>query len=161
MSFTEQHLFFDDVQIGQEWESMGRTITEADIINFAGLSGGYNPIHMDHEYAKTTVFRRPIAHGVLVWAIGSGLALYSPPMRTLAFVSIKDWQFKLPVYAGDTIRLHSKVIEKETRARGKRGVISWERHIVNQENKIVQQGVTLTLVEGRSSKVDSNTDRCS
>ncbi|HEV3203131.1 MAG TPA: MaoC/PaaZ C-terminal domain-containing protein [Gemmataceae bacterium] len=151
MSFTEQHLYFDDVQIGQEWESLGRTVTETDIVNFAGLSGDFNPIHMDHEFAKTTVFRRPIAHGVLVWAIGSGLGLYSPPMRTLAFLSIKDWQFKQPVYPGDTIRLLSKVVEKEPRSRGKRGVITWERQIVNQENKVVQVGITLTIVEGRSS----------
>ena len=61
MSFTPSHLFFDDVEIGQEWRSLGRTITEADVVNFAGLSGDFNPIHMDHAFAKTTPFRQPIA----------------------------------------------------------------------------------------------------
>jgi acyl dehydratase len=152
MSFTEQHLYFDDVAVGQEWESQGRTVTEADIVNFAGLSGDFNPIHMDHEFARTTPFRRPIAHGLLVWAVSSGLGVYCPPMRTLAFLSIRDWQFKGPIFAGDTIRLRSKVLEKEVRARGRRGVITWQRQIVNQESKVVQEGITLTLVEGRGSQ---------
>jgi acyl dehydratase len=152
MSFTEQHLYFDDVAVGQEWESQGRTVTEADIVHFAGLSGDFNPIHVDHEFAKTTPFRRPIAHGLLVWAVSSGLGVHCPPMRTLAFLSIRDWQFKGPIFAGDTVRLRSKVIEKEVRARGRRGVITWQREIVNQEGKVVQEGITLTLVEGRGSQ---------
>jgi acyl dehydratase len=152
MSFTEQHLFFDDVEVGQEWESQGRTVTETDIVNFAGLSGDFNPIHVDHEFAKTTAFRQPIAHGLLVWAISSGLGVHCPPMRTLAFLSIKDWQFRGPIFKGDTIHLKSKVIDKEIRARGRRGVITWERQIVNQEGKIVQEGITVTLVEGRAAQ---------
>jgi acyl dehydratase len=152
MSFTAHHLYFDDVAVGQEWESAGRTITETDIVNFAGLSGDFNPIHMDHEFARTTPFRRPIAHGLLVWSIGSGLGLHAPPMRTLAVTSIRDWHFRGPVFIGDTIRLHSKVLEKEVRARGRRGVITWERQILNQDRKVVQEGITLTLVEGRAAK---------
>ena len=152
MSFTEQHLYFDDVAVGQEWESLGRTVTEADIVNFAGLSGDFNPIHVDHEFAKTTAFRRPIAHGLLVWAISSGLGLNCPPMRTLALLSIKEFQFLGPVFAGDTLRVRSKVLEKEVRSRGRRGVITWERRILNQQGKVVQEGITLTLVEGRAAK---------
>jgi acyl dehydratase len=156
MSFTDQHLYFDDVAVGQEWESQGRTVTEADIVNFAGLSGDFNPIHVDHEFAKTTAFRQPIAHGLLVWAISSGLGVHCPPMRTLAFLSIRDWQFRGPIFRGDTVRLRSKVIEKEVRARGRRGVITWERQIVNQEGKVVQEGVTLTLVEGRGTAEETD-----
>jgi acyl dehydratase len=151
MSFTNFHLFFDDVEVGQEWHSLGRTITQADIVNYAGLSGDFNPIHMDHEFARSTPFRQPIAHGLLVFAIGSGLALHSPPMRTLAFMNIKEWQFKAPVFAGDTLRTHGKVVAKEARARGRRGVITWHRQIVNQHGKVVQEGITQTLVEGRAA----------
>jgi acyl dehydratase len=152
MSFTNVHLYFDDVQVGQEWESLGRTVTEADIVNFAGLSGDFNPIHMDHVFARTTLFRRPIAHGILVLAIGSGLAITSPPMRTLAFLSMKEWNFREPVFVGDTVRMRTKVVEKEERARGRRGVITWHRHIVNQDGKVVQDGITVTLVEGRRGR---------
>ena len=150
MSFTKDYLFFDDVNIGQEWRSLGRTVTQADIINFAGLSGDFNPIHMDHEFAKTTVFRQPIAHGLLVWALSSGLSVAAPPMRTLAFLSIKEWHFREPVFIGDTIYAVSKVIGKEERSRGRRGVITWQRHVLKQNGKIAQEGVTLTLVEGRA-----------
>ncbi len=152
MSFTDVHLYFDDVEVGQQWQSLGRTITEADVVNFAGLSGDFNPIHLDHQFARTTPFRRPIAHGLLVFSIGSGLGLYSPPMRTLAILSIRDWNFKNPVYFGDTVHVLSKVLHKEVRARGRRGEITWQRQIFNQDNKVLMEGTTLTLVEGRASR---------
>jgi acyl dehydratase len=152
MSFTPQHLFFDDVEIGQQWESLGRTITQADIVNFAGLSGDFNPIHIDHEFAKTTPFRQPIAHGLLVFAIGSGLGVNAPPMRTLAVLEVREWHFRGPIFIGDTVRIRNSVASKEARSRGRRGVITWQRQIVNQEGKVVQEGVTMTLVEGRANQ---------
>lgn len=154
MAFTKMHLYFDDVAIDQEWESGGRTVTEADVVNFAGLSGDFNPIHIDHFFAQSTPFGKPIAHGLLIWAISSGQTLWSPPMRTLAFLSIREWSFREPVFLGDTIKTRVKIIEKEERARGRRGVITWQRHIVNHEGKVVQEGITLTLVEGRGALVE-------
>jgi 3-hydroxybutyryl-CoA dehydratase len=151
MSFTSLHKFFDDVEVGQEWESPGRTITEADIVYFAGVSGDFNPIHVDHEFARTTPFRRPVAHGLLVLSVSSGLGLHSPAMRTLAFLQIREWKFVGPVYIGDTVRVRSKLLEKEVRARGRRAVLTWQRQIVNQEGKVVQEGITVTLVEGRAA----------
>jgi 3-hydroxybutyryl-CoA dehydratase len=149
MAFTSSHLYFDDLSVGQEFESQGRTVTEADIVNFAGLSGDFNPIHVDHEFAKATPFRRPIAHGILVMAIGSGLGTNSPPVRTVAFLGIKDWQFKGPVFAGDTIRVRTKVLSMELRGRGKRGEVHWQRTLINQDGRTVQDAVTITLVQCR------------
>jgi 3-hydroxybutyryl-CoA dehydratase len=151
MHYTTLHLFFDDVEVGQEWESMGRTVTEADIVNFSCLSGDFNPIHVNRDFVKTTAFRQPIAHGLLVWSISSGLGMFAPPMRTVAFLAIRDWQFKEPVFIGDTIYLRTKVLEKEVRARNRRGVITWQRQILKQNDKIVQEGTTMTLVEGRGT----------
>ena len=121
MSFSSIHLYFDDLEVGQEWTSGGRTIVEADIVNFAGFSGDFNPIHIDHEFAKTTPFRRPIVHGFGVFSIASGLGVLTPPVRTLAMLRVLEWNFVLPVFAGYTIRCTSRVVEKTIRGRGKRG----------------------------------------
>lgn len=147
--FTSQHLFFDELQLGKTYTSPGRTLTEADIVNFAGISGDFNAIHMDHSYAATTPFRKPMAHGLLVFAIASGLGTHSPPQRILAFMGIREWKFLHPVFPGDTIRLVCRVLEREERSRGRRGLIRWQREIVNQDDRIVQAGITEVLVEGR------------
>jgi acyl dehydratase len=158
MAFSSSHLFFDDVEVGQEWESCGRTITEADVVNFAGVSGDFNPIHMDHEFAKTTPFRRPIAHGLLVFTIGSGLGVNCPPMRTVAFLQVREWNFKEPIFIGDTVHLRSRVLQKSLRGRGRRGEIVWYRGMLNQDGKIVQEGTLVTLVEGRVTRRPVNAD---
>ncbi|MDB5306199.1 MAG: paaZ 2 [Gemmataceae bacterium] len=149
MSFSSFHLYFDDLEIGQEWTSGGRTITEADIINFAGFSGDFNPIHIDHEFAKGTPFRRPIAHGFGVFSIASGLGVMTPPVRTVALLRVREWRFQLPVFAGDTLRCLSRVVEKTLRGRGKRGEVVWYRGILNQDGKVVQEGEVVTLIECR------------
>ena len=149
MSFSSSHLYFDDLEVGQEWTSGGRTFTEADIVNFAGFSGDFNPIHMDHEFAKGTPFRRPIAHGFGVFSIASGLGVITPPVRTLALLRVRYWTFQLPVFAGDTIRCLSRVVEKTLRGRGRRGEVVWYRGILNQEGKTVQEGEVVTLIECR------------
>jgi len=149
MSYTANHLYFEDVEVGQHWESPARTITQTDIVNFAGISGDFNPIHMDHEFAKTTLFHQPIAHGLLVLSVASGLGLHCPPMRTLALLGIREWQFRGAVFIGDTIHLRIEVLQKEPRPRGRRGVIHWQRQVLNQAGKVVQEGISMTLVEGK------------
>jgi 3-hydroxybutyryl-CoA dehydratase len=149
MAYSSIHLYFDDLDVGQEWESGGRTVTEADIVNFAGFSGDFNPIHIDHEFAKSTAFRRPIAHGFGVFSIASGLGVMTPPVRTLAMLRVNKWAFLSPVFAGDTIKCVTRVVEKSLRGRGKRGEVVWYRGVVNQDGKIVQEGELVTLVEAR------------
>lgn len=152
MATTLARLYFDDIDSDGEWESQGRTITETDIVNFAGLSGDYNSIHVDHEYAKTTPFRRPIAHGFLVFAIGSGLGVLAPPTHVIALVGVQEWNFVGPVFIGDTIRVRARVVQKTLKGRGRRGEIVWYRAIINQEDKIIQEGRVVTLVEARTGQ---------
>ena len=158
MSFSSVHLFYDDLEVGQEWVSGGRTVLEADIVNFAGFSGDFNPIHIDHEFAKGTPFRRPIAHGLLIFAVGSGLGVSCPAMRTIAFLQIREWSFREPLFIGDTVKVKSRVLEKNLRGRGRRGEIVWYRGVFNQEGKILQEGVLVTLVEGRSARRGAERD---
>ena len=156
MSFSSMHMFFDEVEVGQEWESPGRTLTEADIVNYAGVSGDFNAIHIDHHYAKTTPFRKPIAHGVLILSFATGFSMYNPPMRTIAFLKIRELNFLHPVFIGDTVHLKSKLIEMNIRSRGRRAEIVWQRSMVNQDGKIVQEGIFHTLVEGRALHEKAN-----
>lgn len=149
MAYAAFYLAFDELTVGQEWESSGRTVTESDIVTFAGFSGDFNPIHVDHEYAKTTPFRRPIAHGFGIFSLSSGLGVLTPPTRVIALLGVRDWVFRLPVYAGDTIRVRSRVTALTLRGRGKRGEVGWYRALLNQDGKIVQDGHIMTLVEAR------------
>jgi len=150
MSFSAFHLYYDDLEVGNEWASGGRTITDADIINFAGFSGDFNPIHIDAEFAKTTPFRRPIVHGFGVFSIASGLGVMTPPVRTIALLKVRVWNFNLPVFAGDTVKCLSRVVEKTLRGRGRRGEVVWYRAVINQDGKTVQDGEIITLVECRA-----------
>jgi len=146
----QQHsLYFDDLEVGQTYRSAGRTVTQADIVTFAGFSGDFNPIHIDHEFAKKTPFRRPIAHGFAVFSMASGLSTHAPNTRTVALLAVRDWKFSAPVFIGDTIHILSKVVEKTLKGRGKRGEILWHRHIMNHEGKVVQEGHMMTLIECR------------
>jgi len=147
MSFTPQHLFFDDVKAGDHWLTPGRTVTEADIVNFAGLSGDFNPVHIDHEFARTTPFRRPIAHGLLGLSLAGGLTTQATPTRTVAFLGLREWHFRAPIFPGDAIRVTSRVLEKELQGRGRRGTVVWQVRVLNQDGRVVQEGVTVTLVE--------------
>jgi acyl dehydratase len=149
MAYNSAYLYFDELEIGQEWVSGGRTVTEADIVNFAGFSGDFNAIHIDREYAATTPYRKPIAHGFGVFCIASGLTVICPAVRTVALLEVRQWFFKLPVFAGDTIHMKTSVVEKTLRGRGRRGEVVWQREIINQEKKVVQVGQIVTLVEAK------------
>lgn len=143
------YLWLGDLAPDDQWESPGRTVTEADVVAFAGLSGDYNPLHVDHEFARNGPFRKPVAHGLLGLAIASGLGSNFPRVKTLAFLGIREWVFHEPIAFGDTIRVRTRVVSIEPRARGRRGVVTWDRRIVNQNQTVVQQGITQTLVEAR------------
>lgn len=150
MAYTDQHLYFDDMEEGQFWESAGRTITETDIVNFAGVSGDYNPIHVDDEFAAKTPLRKRVAHGLLVLSIGSGLSIQHPAVRTVLVSEIRELYFREPVFVGDTIKTRSTVLTIEPRSRNRRADVTWKREVVNQHGKVVQEAIAVTLVEGRA-----------
>jgi acyl dehydratase len=144
---------FQDLAVEDEWESPARTVTEADVVAFAGLSGDFNPLHVDHDSASRSVFQRPVAHGLLGLAIASGLTSNAPRVDTLAFLGILEWKFLEPIAFGDTLHVLSQVAALEPRARGRRGVVTWHRRLVNQHGVTVQEGLTQTLVRGRDAPV--------
>jgi len=147
---TEQRRFFDEIALGEEYESPGRTVTESDIVMFAGLSGDYNVLHTDAEFMKQSIFGERIAHGLLGLAIQSGLfSRATQAYATLAFVGLR-WKFKAPVKIGDTIRLRAKVIARKDLSEPGRGLVTLERTLLNQRDEVVQQGETDLIVEKRA-----------
>ncbi len=143
---TFEPLYYEDIEVGDEWTSPGRTITEADIVNFAGLSGDFNQLHMDEEFGKKTIFGRRIAHGLLGLAIAGGLSTRTPPLHVVAFLGIKEWNFKAPIFIGDTVVLKNKVIEKRLTSKGDRGIVTFEKKLLNQRNEVLQEGKTITMI---------------
>ncbi len=147
-------LNFQELTVGDEWESQGRTITESDVSHFAGLSGDFNPLHIDYEYSKNSTFAQPVAHGLLGLTIASGLASHAPRVDTMAFLAILEWHFHHPILFGDTIRLVSRVESLEPKSRGRRGLVVWDRRLINQHGRIVQSGRLQTMVRGAGSMLD-------
>jgi 3-hydroxybutyryl-CoA dehydratase len=148
-------LHFDQMELGDSWTSPARTITESDVSLFAGLTGDFDRLHVDHHYAAETPFRRPIAHGLLGLSMLAGLSSRCPWVATAAFVGLSDWQFVKPIFFGDTVHVVTTVSEKNTKGR-RRGQITWKRELVNQDGVVVQEGFLETLVnvsaEGQSKK---------
>lgn len=143
----DSSLSFDDVQIGDIWRSPGRTVTEADIVNFACLTGDFNPLHVDHHFARTSAFGRPVAHGLLGLSLVAGLGSHSPQMCTAALVRIVEWRFLHPLLIGDTVCVETQVLDKQPKGR-RHGLIVWQRQLVKQDNQLVlQQGTFETLVK--------------
>jgi 3-hydroxybutyryl-CoA dehydratase len=141
-------LSFDDLSVDDEWVSPSRTVTESDVVAFAGISGDFNPLHMDHELARAGAFGKPVAHGLLGLAMASGLSSHAPRVDTMAFLAILEWKFLQPIAFGDTIRVLSRVAALEPRSRGRRGVVTWHRRLLNQNDQVIQEGMTQTLVRG-------------
>ncbi|GIW93979.1 MAG: hypothetical protein KatS3mg110_2020 [Pirellulaceae bacterium] len=140
--------FFEDLQIGDRWTSPARTVTETDVVNFAGITGDFDPLHVDHEFARRTPYHRPIAHGLLGLAWAAGLASQCPRVHTVAFVAVRNWEFHRPIYISDTLHVVSSVLDKKASGR-RAGLILWRREVINQAGIIVQSGIFETLVATR------------
>jgi len=125
---------FEHFQIGESWISRGRTVTESDIVNFAGVSGDFFPLHTDSEYAKNTIFKQRIAHGLLVLSIGTGL-LEMAPGTVAAFYGIEKLRFIKPVFIGDTIHLKLTVTDLKDKGNGT-GVVTFQQEIIKQTGEI-------------------------
>jgi len=142
-------LHFEDIKVGEEYESPGRTVTESDIVVFAGLSGDYNVLHTDAEHMKSSLFGERIAHGLLVVAMQSGLLDRAmPPCAGLSPTGLK-WRFKGPVKIGDTIRVRARVSGKREGTKPEWGLVTIERRVLNQRDEVVQEGETEHMIERR------------
>jgi len=144
-------MYFEEFQPGQQIISAGRTVTESDIVSFAGLSGDFNQIHTDAEYSKGSPFGQRVAHGLLGLSIASGLAVQTGVLEgtVIAFREILEWKFIRPVFIGDTIHVEMTVIETKELRRIGGGSVVIELDVKNQSGETVMKGKWNTLIAAR------------
>jgi 3-hydroxybutyryl-CoA dehydratase len=142
-------LYLEDVSVGDVFTTVARTVTEAHIVSFAGLTGDFNPLHMDHEWARSGPFGRPIAHGLLSLSISGGLSSEVDDFALIAYLE-ETRKFKSPVFAGDTIRcVYTLTAVIPGSSKPDRGVVKLDVRVDNQRGEPVQVGEDVLLVERR------------
>jgi acyl dehydratase len=148
---TRAGMYFEEFEVGQTITSVGRTVTEADVVAFAALSGDWNQMHTDAHFAAGHPFGQRVAHGLLCISIASGLVMRLGFLEgtALAFREIGDWKFSLPVFIGDTIHVRATVVETKPMRRLGGGSVQVKVEILNQDDKVIQRGTWGVLVQGR------------
>ena len=142
--------YFEEFEVGDSMTSPGRTVTESDLVLFSGLSGDFNELHTNVEYAKGTIFGKRIAHGPLGIVIALGLAGRLGYMEgtAQAFLGM-EWKFKNPIFIGDTIHVQTVVRRTKKVQRLKGGLLVLHVALVNQKGEEVQQGTWTVLMKSR------------
>ncbi len=150
---SAEESYFEDFKVGEKAVSQGRTITEADIVMFAGISGDWSELHTNEEYMKNSSFGQRIAHGMLTLSIASGMSLRTrghPPVKVLAFLGMDNVRFTAPVFIGDTIRVESEVIEARlSKSRPEAGILKFKNTVKNQRDEAVATWETALMVATR------------
>jgi 3-hydroxybutyryl-CoA dehydratase len=141
--------YFEEYEINEKWTSRARTITEADVVNFSAFSGDWFPLHTDKEYAKNTIFKQRIAHGMSILSVATGLILLEPDV-VVAFYGMDHVRFKNPTFIGDTIHLEGKVTRIEERDNG-RGIVAAQVDIKKQTSQTVALAEMKMMVNKNST----------
>ncbi len=148
LKYQPRGLHFEQFEIGQKMITAARTITEADIVNFAGLTGDYNAIHTDAVFAAQGPFEQRVAHGLLIQSMAVGLVVQSGLIEgtTLAFreLSVK---MSLPLFIGETIHVVGEVVQTKALRRLGGGNVTFKYNVINNEGKTVQRGTWIMLVK--------------
>ena len=149
--YKHRGLYFEEFEVGQRFYSASRTITESDIVSFAGLSGDYNQIHTDAEFAKGTPYGQRIAHGLLVTSVASGLIAQSGLIEgtVLAFREINNWKFATPTYIGDTVHVETEITGTKALRRLGGGSVEIALSVRNQNSEVVMKGSWTVLIISR------------
>ena len=153
---TDESIYYEDLDDDVVWVTASRTITETDVVSFAGLSGDYNRIHVDAAYASNTEFGGRIAHGLLVLSILSGLVtrtIFNQKLeRNLIGLLNVQCKFPAPSFIGDTIIGEVRAIDKRLSSKGGRGVVTFSRQAINQHGDVVVDSEFTQLIGCRHGK---------
>lgn len=145
-------LYFDDFRFGQKFVTRARTVTETDVVNFAGLSWDHNQLHTDSEFAESTRFGKRIAHGLLGVIMHAGLSYQLTEDSILALLEL-TWKFKAPIFVGDTIHVEQLVEDLRDSSQSDRGILTFDKKIINQKGEVVQTGKTTILLAKRKTRM--------
>jgi oxepin-CoA hydrolase/3-oxo-5,6-dehydrosuberyl-CoA semialdehyde dehydrogenase len=142
--------YFEELEVGETLVTHRRTVTEADVVNFAGISGDFFYAHMDDLAARESIFERRVAHGYFVIAAAAGLFVDPAPGPVLANYGLENLRFVKPVYIGDTIRVRltckQKTAKEDREGQVPQGVVAWDVEVTNQDDEPVALYTILTLV---------------
>jgi acyl dehydratase len=146
----ERGRYFEEFELGDTMVTQEHVVTEEEIVAFARLTGDDNPLHTDHEYTKTHMFGQPVAHGLLVLSIASGLSWQLGFMQetVLAFRGL-EWKFSRPVFIGDRIRVKAEVYQRKAMPRLGGGAVIFDVKVLNQDDDVVQRGKWNVLVKSK------------
>ncbi len=144
--------YYEDFEIGEEAITAGRTITEADIVNFAGITGDWNEIHTNKELAGRGPFGQRIAHGALIFSIATGLSvrLGQTADTVIAFYGLDRLRFVKPTFIGDTIHVRQRVEEKSEKDE-RAGLVTMLNEVINQRDEVVVSYTAKVLLKRRRS----------
>lgn len=146
---------FDDLEVGQLFVSPGRTVTEADVVAFAGLSGDYNPVHTDAHFMKNHPLGRRVAHGLLGAAFASGLAARVGVFDGMTIALLEtSFKYVAPVRIQDTVHLEMEITNKRRSSKNDRGVVTTARRLINQDGAVVIDSTWVTLVATKKRSTD-------
>jgi acyl dehydratase len=147
-------LYFEEFHEGMQFTTVGRTVTESDVVTFAGLSGDFNQIHTDAEFSRGTAFGQRVAHGLLVTAIVTGLAMRTGVLEgtVLAFREINEWKFSRPIFIGDTVHALMRVTGAKSMPRLGGGSVEIALEVVNQRNELTMKGIWTVLVASKPNE---------
>jgi 3-hydroxybutyryl-CoA dehydratase len=151
-------LTFEEFEVGQSITSVGRTVTEADVVGFAALSGDWTRIHTDAVYAAQHPFGQRVAHGLLGLSIAAALAVRLGFLEetVLAFREIGEWKFSQPIYLGDTIHVRATVAGTKPLRRLGGGLVTFKVEVLNQDDVVVQRGTWGLLVRSRGPEDEAS-----
>ena len=143
-------LRYEDLHVGLEFESPTRTITESDVMTFAGLTGDYSELHTSEAFAQRTQYGRRVAHGLLGLSVAHGLMWpRTNAMRdiAIALLGLSDWRFRSPVFLGDTVHVRYRVAEmRDSRSHPDQAIVTFEVEVLNESDELVQGGRKVLLV---------------
>ncbi|MEO9221072.1 MAG: MaoC/PaaZ C-terminal domain-containing protein [Mycobacteriaceae bacterium] len=144
-------MYLEEFRAGQEFATRGRTITEADLVSFAGWSWDTNPVHTDVELATSNRFGQRIAHGLLgmsvVLGLTSGLGVFEN--SSVALLGVDGWRFRGPILIGDTVHCRIVILSVRPTSKGDAGVLERQFTVVNQRDEVVQEGRMDLMVAAR------------